>query len=301
MTSSGTADGVGVIGLGAMGHPMATNLLREFPDGVHLTGRDRTRYEDLVGAGARWHDTPRDLADAVAIVMLMLPDLPEVEAVLDGPQGLLAAYPHDLLVIISSTSSPTGVRDLSARLRQEHPGVRVVDAPVSGGVDGAEAGTLSIMVGGAENDVAQALPVLAACGTPVHLGPLGSGQVAKACNQLVVAATVLALGEAAVLADRSGLDLGALFDLFAGGYADSRILRTRGPRIVGADYSPSGVAKYMVKDLEFATAVASATETHPVLLPAVKAAFEDLTAVGFGDSDISVTRAYVEQRLGPDH
>jgi 2-hydroxy-3-oxopropionate reductase len=208
MTSSGTADGVGVIGLGAMGHPMATNLLREFPDGVQLTGRDRTRYEDLVGAGARWHDTPRDLADAVAIVMLMLPDLPEVEAVLDGPQGLLAAYPHDLLVIISSTSSPTGVRDLSARLRQEHPGVRVVDAPVSGGVDGAEAGTLSIMVGGAENDVAQALPVLAACGTPVHLGPLGSGQVAKACNQLVVAATVLALGEAAVLADRSGLDLG---------------------------------------------------------------------------------------------
>ncbi len=292
---------VGIVGLGAMGRPMATHLLRRFPGRVHLTGRDRTRYVDLVEAGARWHDTPRAVAEVAKVVVLMLPDLPEVEGVLSGPQGLLAADPDDLLLIISSTSSPAGVRDLAARLQQDHPGVRVVDAPVSGGVDGAEAGTLSIMVGGADEDVARATPVLTSCGTPVHLGPLGSGEVAKACNQLIVAATVLALGEAAVLADRSGLDLRALFDLFAGGYADSRILRTRGPRIVGEDYSPSGVARYMVKDLDFATAVASDTQTHPILLPAVKAAFEDLTARGFGDSDISVTRAYIGQRDAADH
>ena len=152
------------------------------------------------------------------------------------------------------------------------------------------------MVGGAERDVADASAVLTACGNPVHLGPLGSGQVAKACNQMIVASTILALGEAAVLADRSGIDLGVLFRLLGGGYAGSRILETRGERIAAEDYSPSGVAKYMVKDLGFASAVAEATDTHPVLLPAVKAAFEELTAQGYGDSDIAVTRRYIANR-----
>ena len=200
-------------------------------------------------------------------------------------------------MVIGSTSSPVGVKELAQRLLDDTDGaVRVVDAPVSGGSDGAQAGTLSIMVGGDEQDVARAQPMLAACGTPVHLGPLGSGEVAKACNQMIVASTILALGEAAVLADRSGLDLAELFTLLAGGYAGSRILQTRGERIVGEDYSPSGVAKYMVKDLSFATAVAEATDTHPVLLPALKAAFEELTEQGLGDYDIAVTRRYVEQR-----
>jgi 2-hydroxy-3-oxopropionate reductase len=174
--------------------------------------------------------------------------------------------------------------------------VRVVDAPVSGGVEGAEAGTLSIMVGGAEGDVAQARPVLAACGNPVHLGPLGSGQVAKACNQLVVAAAVLALGEAAVLADRSGLELDTLFELFAGGYADSRILRTRGQPMITDDFSASGIARYILKDLDFATDVATATRTDAVLLPAVRTAFADLVARGMGESDMAVTKRYTEER-----
>ena len=166
---------------------------------------------------------------------------------------------------------------------------------VSGGVEGAEAGTLSIMVCGEERDVTDTWAVLSACGNPVHLGPLGSGQVAKACNQMIVASTILALGEAAVLAERSGLDLTELFRLLGGGYAGSRILESRGDRIIPEDYSPSGVAKYMVNDLDFASAVA-ATGTHPVLLPAVKAAFEEPTALGHGDSDIAVTRRYIEQR-----
>ena len=227
----------------------------------------------------------------------MLPDLPQVEEVLAGPDGILASEPDDLLLIIASSSSPVGVRELGMRLaRTTADAVRVVDAPVSGGVEGAEAGTLSIMVGGEERDVADAWPVLSACGNPVHLGPLGSGQVAKACNQMIVASTILALGEAAVLAERSGLDLAELFRLLGGGYAGSRILESRGDRIIQEDYSPSGVAKYMVKDLDFASAVAAATGTHPVLLPAVKAAFEELTALGHGDSDIAVTRRYIEQR-----
>jgi 2-hydroxy-3-oxopropionate reductase len=274
------ATATGVIGLGVMGRPMAANILRSGSP-VHITGRSRAKYDDLIEAGAVWHDTARLLADAVGVIVLMLPDLPQVEEVLNGSHGILAGSFDDLLLIVASTSSPIGIRDLSRRLARETGGkVRVIDAPVSGGSEGAQAGTLSIMVGGDERDVGDAWPVLAACGNPVYLGPLGSGQVAKACNQMIVASTVLALGEAAVLADRSGIDLAELFGLLAGGYAGSRILETRGDRIVSEDYAPSGVARYMVKDLTFASAVAEATGTHVVLLPAVRAAFEELPRKG---------------------
>ena len=263
--------------------------------GIH--GRARDRYTDLVAAGATWHDTPRSLAAAADVVVLMLPDLPQVEEVLAGENGLLAAGPEDLLLVVSSTSSPTEVRRLGERLVRETEGrVRVVDAPVSGGVDGAEAGTLSIMVGGTDADARRAMAVLEACGRPYHLGPLGSGEVAKACNQLIVASAVLALGEAAVLADRSGLELDTLFELFAGGYADSRILRTRGERMITDDLSPAAMARYVLKDLDFATDVATATRTDAVLLPAVRAAFADLVARGMGDSDMAVTKRYTEER-----
>lgn len=287
---------VGVIGLGAMGRPMARHLSAAHT--VSITGRGgRERFADLLDAGAQWCDSPRDVAAASDVVILMLPDLPQVEEVLAGEDGLLAAEPDDLLLVVSSTSSPTEVRRLGDRLVRETEGrVRLVDAPVSGGTDGAEAGTLSIMVGGTDADARRAMAVLEACGRPVHLGPLGSGEVAKACNQLIVSAAVLALGEAAVLADRSGLELGTLVELFEGGYADSRILRTRGPRMVADDFGPSGPARYLLKDLEFATDVATATRTDTALLPALRAAFADLVARGLGDQDMAVTKRYVEER-----
>ncbi len=174
--------------------------------------------------------------------------------------------------------------------------MRLVDAPVSGGVEGAAAATLSIMVGGSDADAAVAASVLAACGRPVHLGPLGAGQVAKACNQLIVAAAVLSLGEALVLAERSGLDLDLLVDLLAGGYADSRILRTRGARMVAEDYDPSAAARYLLKDVGFAADVAADTDTATALLPAVQAAFTELVERGLGDADIGVTRRLTQER-----
>ena len=290
------ASRVGVIGLGRMGRRMARHLAAAHS--VSVTGRGgQERFADLLEAGAQWCDSPRDVAGAADVVVLMLPDLPQVEDVLAGGDGLLAAEPDDLLLVVSSTSSPTEVRRLGDRLVRETEGrVRLVDAPVSGGTDGAEAATLSIMVGGADADACRAMTVLEACGRPVHLGPLGSGQVAKACNQLIVSAAVLALGEAAVLADRSGLELGTLVELFEGGYADSRILRTRGPRMVADDFRPSGMARYLLKDLEFATDVATATRTDTALLPALRAAFADLVARGLGDQDMAVTKRYVEER-----
>lgn len=289
---------VGVIGLGTMGHPMAANIMAvKQAETVRVTARRPESAEDLVADGAQWCDTAASLADGADVVVLMLPDLPEVEQVLAGPEGLLAGVSGPLALVISSTCSPEGVRQLAARLTDQTDGrVSVVDAPVSGGEDGAVAGTLSIMVGGEDAAVARALPTLVACGTPVHLGRLGAGEVAKACNQIIVAATVLSLGESAVLADRSGIDVRAMFDLFAGGYAGSRILATRGPRIADQDYVPSGMAKYMAKDLGFATTVAEQTGTHPALLPALSAAFAELVDAELGDQDIAVTRRFIERR-----
>jgi 2-hydroxy-3-oxopropionate reductase len=289
---------VGVIGLGVMGRPMAANIVTKSPGvTVRVSARRPEAAHGLVAAGAEWHGTSASLADGADLIILVLPDLPEVEAVLYGEDGILAGNHGDLVVVICSTSSPTGVRALARRLHEDSDGrIRVVDAPVSGGEEGATAGTLSIMVGGDAEAVAAATSVLTACGRPVHLGPLGAGQVAKACNQMIVAATVLALGEAAVLADRSGINVGQLFELFDGGYAASRILQTRGPRMVAEDYTPSGVAKYLLKDLRYATDVAEETATRTVLLPTLRSAFEDLVGSGLGDSDMAVTRRYIEER-----
>jgi 3-hydroxyisobutyrate dehydrogenase-like beta-hydroxyacid dehydrogenase len=297
MSSAGDVLEVGVIGLGAMGWPMTQHLLRRPATRVAITGRGSDRYRELIDAGATWHDSARSLARTAQVLLLMLPDLPQVEEVLNGPDGILAAEPDDLLLVLSSTSSPTGVRVLAERLaRQTSGGVRVVDAPVSGGVEGAAAATLSIMVGGDGADAALTMAVLEACGRPVHLGPLGAGQVAKACNQLLVASTVLAVGEAFVLADRSGLDLDKLMELLQGGYADSRVLRTHGSRMLEQDYRPRGPARYLLKDLGFGAEVAEQTHTDVALLPAVRAAYRELVGVGLGDLDMAVTRRFVEER-----
>ncbi|UWF76927.1 NAD(P)-dependent oxidoreductase [Microbacterium neungamense] len=261
-----------------------------------LTVHARRPQPELIEAGAAWAQTPRELAGRVDVLLSMLPDLPQLESLLHGDDGLLAGA-GDLLILVGSTSSAPEVRALDQRLRAlTDDRVRLVDCPVSGGEDGAESGALSIMLGGDDEDVAVAAGVLAPCGTAVHLGPLGAGEVAKACNQLVVSATILALGEATVLAERSGLDLDRMWGLLSGGYAGSRLLDSRREKLVAGDDSPSGVARYMVKDLRFAADIAASTGTSAVMRPALRAAFDDLVAAGLGDRDIAVTRRYVAER-----
>ncbi|MGG5172237.1 NAD(P)-dependent oxidoreductase [Pseudarthrobacter sp. J1738] len=290
-----TNSALGMIGLGAMGAPMAHHLLAKHGT---LTITGRRPQPELVNSGATWVNTARELAANVDAVLLMLPDLPQLEEVLSGEQGLLAGVRDTgLLLMIGSTSSATGVRELAERLATETNGlVRVVDCPVSGGEDGANAGTLSVMVGGEKDDADLAATLLAPCGNPVHLGPLGAGQVAKACNQMVVSATILALGEATVLADRSGIDLEKMWDLLSGGYAGSRLLDSRKDKLVSGDDSPSGMAKYMVKDLASAAEIAEATGTNTALLPTLRAAFDEIVASGLGDQDIAVSRRFVAER-----
>ena len=295
MTHQNHADDVvGVLGLGAMGAPMARRLLEARG---RVVVHSRTRPSDL--GGAEWADTPRALAERADAILVMLPDLPPLESALDGPDGLVAGA-GDLLLMIGSTSSAPGVRALADRLADSTDArIRVVDCPVSGGEDGAISGTLSIMLGGAPADADRAAELLAACGSPVHLGPLGAGEVAKACNQMIVAATILALGEASVLAERSAIDLDRLWTLLAGGYAGSNLLTSRREKLVAGDDEPSGMAKYMVKDLRFADEVAAATGTDPVLLPALRAAFDELVERGLGDRDIAVTKRFVAERGNP--
>ncbi|TDE95169.1 NAD(P)-dependent oxidoreductase [Occultella glacieicola] len=288
---------VGVIGLGVMGAPMARHMVTA---GIPTTvwARRPATTQALAEHGASVAASAVELAAASDVVVLVLPGMPEIDAVLEGPDGLLAGG-RDRVLVICSTVSPRAVRELAERPGLRDAGWRVVDAPISGGEQGAEAGTLAIFVGGEAEDVAVVAPVLGATGTPVHLGPLGSGQVGKACNQVIVAATVTALGEAAVLAERSGLDVAALFDLLGGGYAGSRLLEVKKDRFVAHDHSPSGAAKYMVKDLTGALDQAEDARTVLPLTTQLLTTFTDLTAAGLGDNDTAVVQAWIERQGEP--
>ena len=277
-----------------MGRPMAANVLAAGFD-VRVHHRSPDRVSELLDAGAQWAASGAELGAACDVLVIMLPDLPDLEPMLWGVDGIAAGARDSLVLFICSTSSASAIVALQARLERERPGVfSVLDAPVSGGEDGAKAGTLSLFIGGDAAALERARGALEAMGTVHHLGPLGSGSIAKYCNQLIVASAVYALGEASVIAERSGLDLTALFDSFSGGYANSRVLETRGPRMLAQDYSPSGAARYMVKDLTLASDEAARTGVDSRQLEFLLASFRDLVARGLGDKDIAATRAYVE-------
>lgn len=249
----------------------------------------------LEEAGAVVVERPADVTRVCDVLLVMLQDLAQLRELLPGDDGLLAGVDHPVTVVVGSTESPAGVVALADELAQRTNGlVRVVDAPVSGGERGAIDGTLSVMVGGEAADVARVLPMLRACGNPVHLGPLGAGSVGKACNQIIVAATTAALGEAAVLAERSRLDVGALFDLMKDGFAGSRLLELKRDRFVHHDHSPSAAARFMIKDLGFALEQAAKVHAAAPLTGMLRAAYADLTAKGMGDMDASVFQEWVE-------
>jgi 3-hydroxyisobutyrate dehydrogenase-like beta-hydroxyacid dehydrogenase len=292
---------VGFIGLGVMGLPMAAQLLDAASAAgacLRVFSRRRSSAEELIARGAVWADSAKQIGQACDVVVVMVPDLPQVEEVLNGTNGLVAGVRTPSFVAVGSTVSPQGLQVLAAHTASNSNDlVHLVDAPVSGGEEGAQDGSLSIMVGGDDSDVAAVWPVLAAMGIPAHFGSIGSGQIAKACNQIVVAATLLALGEAAVLAERSDLDVGELFDVLQNGLAGSRVLETKRDRFVTKDYRPSGRASFMAKDLVFAVAEARRTGLAAPHLELLSATFGDLTKQGFGDQDTSVVRAYIEAQM----
>jgi 3-hydroxyisobutyrate dehydrogenase len=265
---------VGVIGLGIMGAPMARNLLRA-GHAVHVLSRTRAKVEALVAEGAESAASPAALAAVVDAVVSSLPDGPDVEAVVQGPDGVLAGARAGLLVVDTSTIAPAVARALAARAAER--GVAFLDAPVSGGDKGAIAGTLSIMVGGDRDAFARAEPVFAAIGRQAtYMGGPGQGQMTKLVNQVVGATTLAAVAEGLLLAARAGLDPDAVIQAVGGGAATSWMLANLGPRMQRGDHAPGFMVRLQQKDLRLALGAAAALG---VPLPATALVHQLFTAV----------------------
>ncbi len=238
---------VGFIGLGIMGRGMANNLLKA---GFPLTVWNRTvsRTEPLVAAGAVAAASPAAVAAGSDITFICVSDTPDVEAVVLGEDGVLEGAQPGSLVIDCSTISPTATKEVAAALAER--GVHMLDAPISGGSEGAAKGTLSIMVGGAESDFERALPVLQAMGKSItHVGPTGAGQTVKLMNQILVVGNALAMSEALLFAQASGVNLQQALEAVKNGAAGSWMLSFRGPQILERDWRPGFTIDLQQKDL----------------------------------------------------
>ncbi|WP_198382497.1 NAD(P)-dependent oxidoreductase [Roseomonas sp. KE2513] len=241
---------VGFIGLGTMGRGMAANLLAA-GHALHVHDVRLEAVEEFAARGATAAATVAEAARDADAVVLMLPDTPQVEEVVLGPGGLVENPPAGGLVIDMSTISAAASRSMAARL--EAVGTAMLDAPVSGGPQGAESGSLSIMAGGTEAGFAAAQPILAALGTTVrHVGPPGAGQTVKACNQLVCALNLQAICEALALGRAAGLDLELLREVLMGGAASSWMLQNLGPKMIAKDASAGFRIDLKLKDLRLA-------------------------------------------------
>lgn len=281
---------VAVVGLGAIGLPVAKNLAKAGVD-VQVWNRSDAKADDAVSSGAR---RIQNLADIDAsIVLTVLPDMQQVLEVLEN--GLKSALrPGDVLVIMG-TVSPVAVPELGAELAAS--GVHLLDAPVSGGDVGAQNATLSIMVGGDADVLALVEPTFLKIGSTVRLlGPLGSGELAKACNQIVVAVTLTALAEAVTLARKAGLDTKVVLDILAGGLANSQALTVKREKIESNDYRPGGSAVFQLKDLRFAMEAGKNSGAALPVTEEVTKLFEALVAAGDGELDHSGIIREIERR-----
>lgn len=287
---------VGVVGLGIMGAPMARNVLRAgFP--LVVWNRTAERADPLVGEGAQRAGRAREVAARADVTITMLSDSPDVEAVYRAADGILAgAGPGDVLVDMS-TIAPRVARELAAEAAAR--GAAMLDAPVSGGDVGAQEGTLSIMVGGEAGALERARPVLEALGGRItHVGPSGAGQVVKACNQIVVALALEALGEALVLGSKAGVEPAAIVEALGGGLAASRVLEVRGPKLLARDFEPGFKLDLHAKDL--AIVLATARELG-VALPGtavVEQLFHAERSRGRGQADNSTVVRALEALAG---
>jgi len=283
------AEDIGFIGLGLMGKPMAKHLIDK---GYRLSVHSRSRppVDELVALGATAAEGASGVARASTIVITMLPDTPDVEKVLTGPDGVLGSLRPGAIVIDMSSISPIATRRL-ARIVGDHGGT-LLDAPVSGGEIGAVNGTLSIMVGGPRAAFDRVRPVLECMGNPeriVHIGDEpGSGQVCKVCNQMAIAGALAGVGEAFSLARKAGVDLGRVRDALLGGFAASRVLEVHGERLIKANFVPGFRARLYQKDMRIAGETAAA---HDVAIPATAVVAQMLNALlsteGGGELDYS--------------
>lgn len=290
------AQTVGFIGLGIMGRPMAKNLLSAgYPLVVH--SRSQGPVDELAKAGARRAPSPKEVAGQVDVLITMLPNSPDVELVALGANGIVEGARKGLLFLDMSTISPLVSQKVGAALGAK--GVRMLDAPVSGGEKGAIDAALSIMVGGEAADYEAALPVFQAMGkTITHLGPLGAGGFTKLANQVIVAVNLTALGEALTLARKAGLDRALTLKALGGGLAGSRCLDQKTPNYVAGSYKPGFKVDLHFKDLGL---IMESSRELGVPLPCtalVQELFNALRVKGRGGLDHSGVITLLEELAG---
>jgi 3-hydroxyisobutyrate dehydrogenase-like beta-hydroxyacid dehydrogenase len=282
---------IAFLGIGLMGKPMATRLARAgYP--LRAWNRSAAKAEALRDTDARPCATLADAVDGAAVVISMLAAGPVVGQVLDAALARLA--PGTLWIDMSSTRQDEA---LAFGGRMAAQGCRFVDAPVSGGVQGAEAGTLAIMAGGSDDDVAQATPLLAVLGKPNRVGPVGSGQVAKLCNQLIVGATIHIVAEALLLAEAAGADAAAVREAIRGGFASSRVLEVHGQRMLERDFIPGGKVSTQIKDQRNILATAAAAGVVLPLTDLVTRQYESIETVLAGADHAAALLAL--ERMNP--
>ena len=274
---------IGFIGLGIMGKPMAKNLLAAgYP--LVVLNRSRGPVDELVGLGAAAGASPRDVAARSGIVITMLPDSPDVESVMLGADGVVQTITRGALAIDMSTIAPATARNVAQTLGER--GADVLDAPVSGGEKGAIDGTLSIMIGGTDDAVARAKPIFEVLGKNiVHVGESGAGQVAKACNQIVVGVTIEAVAEALALAQRSGVDPAKVRAALLGGFAQSRILEVHGQRMIDRSFKPGFKVVLHRKDMNIAANAGAERDLDLRAAKLVRERFDELVRRGDGERD----------------
>ena len=287
---------IGYIGLGLMGKSIARNLLRAgYPLTVH--NRSLGSVRELVDEGAQAANEPRSVAESSDVVITNLPDSDDVESVVLGPGGVVEGCRAGMLFIDNSTIKPETSRKLAERLEQA--GVEALDAPVSGGDIGAREGTLAIMVGGPSEAFRRAVPIFEAMGkTITHVGESGAGQVAKACNQVMVAAQMVAMGELLLLAQRSGVDPRRVVEAIRGGAAQCWALDVKPKRLFAGERSPGFKAEMMHKDLNIAMDTARACGMPLPGTTANHQLFRAMLQMGMGDLDNSAVIGVLEVLAG---
>ena len=273
---------VGLIGLGIMGMPMARNLLKA---GYTVVAYNRTasKAQELAKEdGATAVGTPREVAEACSIVITMVTDSPDVEAVVLGEGGAIEGIQRDAVLIDMSTISPSVTRTIAGRLKEK--GAHMLDAPVSGGSWGAIEGTLSIMVGGDKAVFDRCMPVFEAMGRNIVLtGPNGAGQTTKLVNQILVVGTMNAVAEAMLFAAKSGADLETTIEAVKGGAAGSWQLQNLGPRLIKGDFAPGFMVKLQQKDLRLILEAAREMNLPLPVTSLVHQLFASLEAAGLGE------------------
>jgi len=277
---------IGYIGLGLMGQPCVYNLLKAgYP--VTVYARRPESSEGVVAEGALIANSPKALAKQCDVIFTNVSDTPDVEQVILGDSGIIEAAQPGLTVIDMSTISPIVSKQIAAKLTER--GTNFLDAPVSGGPQGAESGTLSIMVGGDEAVFKKMLPLFEILGENItHMGDVGAGQVTKACNQVIVAQTIEAIGEAFILARAEGVEPAKVRRALMGGFAGSKILEIHGQRMIDDNYAPGFKAKLHQKDMAI---VQQTAEQLGIELPGTNYVIDKLNEVvadGLGEEDSSV-------------